>query len=185
MPCDSRTFPILSPESWREYPARTSLVSPLRTSVVSRHARATLITSYQLWWQLWPLTFFTFFSPDTRPASVPVLSTMGQGKDYFDAIFGDLTHRKTIGPILKARTGPPSPTPISHDYTTATSRYKVLSQSQCLVLVNSENWNSLMGFIYSDVLVLKALWIVLSETIHILKTLHKTNILGMPPKSLP
>ncbi|XP_030845501.1 prelamin-A/C [Strongylocentrotus purpuratus] len=56
-----------------------------------------------------------------RPASVPVLSTMGQGKDYFDAMFGDLTQRKTIGPIIKARTGPPSPTPISHDYTTATS----------------------------------------------------------------
>ncbi|XP_071491279.1 prelamin-A/C-like [Diadema antillarum] len=58
---------------------------------------------------------------NTRPASVPAPSTMGQGRDYFDAMFGDLTHRKTIGPILRARTGPPSPTPISHDYTTATS----------------------------------------------------------------
>ena len=33
---------ILAPESWREYPARTSLVSPLHAGVVSRHARATL-----------------------------------------------------------------------------------------------------------------------------------------------
>ena len=33
---------LLAPESRREYPARTSLVSPLHTGVVSRHARATL-----------------------------------------------------------------------------------------------------------------------------------------------
>ena len=44
---------------------------------------------------------------------------------------------------------------------------------------------SLMGFVYRVVRVLKALWIVLSETINILRKLHKTNIFGMPPKILP
>ena len=39
-------IPYLLPESWREYPARTSLVSPLHTGVVSRHARATLIVDH-------------------------------------------------------------------------------------------------------------------------------------------
>ena len=33
--------------------------------------------------------------------------------------------------------------------------------------------------------VLKALWIIFSETINILSKLHKTNIFGMPPKGLP
>ena len=42
-----------------------------------------------------------------------------------------------------------------------------------------------MGFVYRYVWVLKALWIVLSETIHIFKKLRKTNIFGMPPKILP
>ena len=37
-----RARSLLAPESWREYPVRTSLVSPLHTGVVSRHARATL-----------------------------------------------------------------------------------------------------------------------------------------------
>ena len=38
-----QTLHVLAPESLREYPARTSLVSPLHTGgVVSRHARATL-----------------------------------------------------------------------------------------------------------------------------------------------
>ena len=47
-------------------------------------------------------------------------------------------------------------------------------------------WNiSLMGFVYRVVWVLKALWIILSETINILRKLHKTNIFGMPPKILP
>ena len=36
-----RAHSLLAPESWREYPARTSLVSPLHTGVVLRHARAT------------------------------------------------------------------------------------------------------------------------------------------------
>ena len=37
-----RARSLLAPESWREYPARTSLVSPLHTGVVdSRHTRAT------------------------------------------------------------------------------------------------------------------------------------------------
>ena len=39
---------LLAPESWREYPAQTSLVSPPYTGVVSRHARATLST-LSLW----------------------------------------------------------------------------------------------------------------------------------------
>ena len=42
-----------------------------------------------------------------------------------------------------------------------------------------------MGFVYRVVWVLKALWSVLSETINILRKLHKTNIIGMPPKILP
>ena len=37
-----RARSLLAPESWREYPARTSLVSLLHTAVVLRHARATL-----------------------------------------------------------------------------------------------------------------------------------------------
>ena len=44
---------------------------------------------------------------------------------------------------------------------------------------------SLMGFVYRVVWVLKALWIFLSVTINFLRKLHKTNIFGMPPKSLP
>ena len=36
-----------------------------------------------------------------------------------------------------------------------------------------------MGFVYIVTLVLKALWIVLSETINILRKLHKTNIFGI------
>ena len=43
----------------------------------------------------------------------------------------------------------------------------------------------LMGFVYRFLRVLKALWIILSETIKILRKLHKTNIFGMPPKMLP
>ena len=39
-----RARSLLAPESWREYPARTSLVSPLHTGVVSHHARSTLIS---------------------------------------------------------------------------------------------------------------------------------------------
>ena len=43
-----------------------------------------------------------------------------------------------------------------------------------------------MGFVYRVVWVLKALWIVLSETINILKkSAKKTNIFRMPPKMLP
>ena len=42
---------------------------------------------------------------------------------------------------------------------------------------------SLMGFVYRVVWVLKALWIILSETIKILRKLHKANIFGMPPKN--
>ena len=42
-----------------------------------------------------------------------------------------------------------------------------------------------MGFIYRIVWVLKALWIILSETINILRKLHKSNIFRMPPKILP
>ena len=39
-----------------------------------------------------------------------------------------------------------------------------------------------MGFVYRIVRVLKALWIVFSETINILRKLHKNNIFGMPRK---
>ena len=41
------------------------------------------------------------------------------------------------------------------------------------------------AFDYKDVWVLKALWIILSEIIIILRKIHKTNIFGMPPKCLP
>ena len=44
---------------------------------------------------------------------------------------------------------------------------------------------SLMGFVYRVVWVLKALWIILSETIHILRKLHLIFFFGMPPKILP
>ena len=40
-----------------------------------------------------------------------------------------------------------------------------------------------MGFVYSIVQVLKALGIVLSETINILRKMHKNNIFGMPPEN--
>ena len=40
-------------------------------------------------------------------------------------------------------------------------------------------------FGYRVAWVLKALRIILSETINILRKLHKTNIFGMPPKILP
>ena len=43
---------------------------------------------------------------------------------------------------------------------------------------------SLMGFVYRVVRILKSLWILLSETIHFLRKLHKTNIFGMPTKIL-
>ena len=42
-----------------------------------------------------------------------------------------------------------------------------------------------MGFVYKVVRVLKALWIIMSEIIYILRKLHETNIFGMPPKILP
>ena len=45
--------------------------------------------------------------------------------------------------------------------------------------------NLSMGFVYRVAGVLKALWIVLSDTISNLKKLHKTTIFGMPPTSLP
>ena len=41
---------------------------------------------------------------------------------------------------------------------------------------------SLMGFVYRVVWILKALWIVLPETINILRKLPRTNILRCPPK---
>ena len=40
--CVIRARSLLAPESWWEYPARTSLVSLLHMGVVSRHARGTL-----------------------------------------------------------------------------------------------------------------------------------------------
>ena len=42
---------------------------------------------------------------------------------------------------------------------------------------------SLMGFVYRVVLALEALWIILSETINILRKLHKTNIFGDAPEN--
>ena len=51
-----RARSLLAPESGREYPARTSLVSPLHTGVVSCHARATLIGLYQTTYHQWLLT---------------------------------------------------------------------------------------------------------------------------------
>ena len=56
-------------------------------------------------------------------------------------------------------------------------------KSQSIVLVNSEDENVLEWvFVYRVVWVLEALWTVLSETINVLRKLHKTNIFGMPPK---
>ena len=42
-----------------------------------------------------------------------------------------------------------------------------------------------MGFVYGVLWILKALWIVLSQTIHIFEKIEKYNIFGMPPKILP
>ena len=42
-----------------------------------------------------------------------------------------------------------------------------------------------MAFVYRVLWILKALWIILSETIHILRKIEKYNIFGMPPKILP
>ena len=41
---------------------------------------------------------------------------------------------------------------------------------------------SLMGFVYRVVWVLKALWIILSETINILRKLHKTKTFSACPR---
>ena len=41
---------LLAPESWREYPTWTRLVSPLHTGVVSRHARATFSYMISICW---------------------------------------------------------------------------------------------------------------------------------------
>ena len=56
------------------------------------------------------------------------------------------------------------------------------------VLVNSEKKKNLMGFVYRVLWILKALWIVLSETINILRDLQpkkKKKKIGMPPRILP
>ena len=45
--------------------------------------------------------------------------------------------------------------------------------------------NSLMGIVHKSCMNLKALWIVLFETINFRRKLHKTNIIGMPPRILP
>ena len=52
-------------------------------------------------------------------------------------------------------------------------------QLKPIVLVNSENYKFLSEWVVS---VLKALCIILSETINILRKLHKTNIFWMPPR---
>ena len=59
--------------------------------------------------------------------------------------------------------------------------------SQSIVLVNGENGKiSLMGIVHKSwIWVLKALWIFLFETINFRRKLHKTNIIGMPPRILP
>ncbi|XP_038053818.1 prelamin-A/C-like [Patiria miniata] len=56
-----------------------------------------------------------------RPASVPV-SPMGQGKDYFDSMFGDLQKSTKVYPRLHPKSSPPVRlASTTHDYTTATS----------------------------------------------------------------
>ena len=56
-----------------------------------------------------------------------------------------------------------------------------LINSQCIVLVNSEKKKkSLMAFVYRVLWILKALWIVLSETIHILRKLKNITFWGCP-----
>ena len=52
-------------------------------------------------------------------------------------------------------------------------------------MVNGEKKNFSNEFVYRVAQVLKAMWIILSETINILRKLHETNIFGMPPKILP
>ncbi|XP_070552071.1 lamin-B2-like [Ptychodera flava] len=57
-----------------------------------------------------------------RPASVPApTSSMGQGKDYFDSMFGDLKKETLFYPKLHPKSSPPKFTATTHDYTTATA----------------------------------------------------------------
>ncbi len=66
---------------------------------------------------------FSIPTAERRPASVPV-TTMGQGKDYFDSMFGDLQKSRVIYPKLHPKSSPPVRlASTTHDYTTATSRY--------------------------------------------------------------
>ena len=59
------------------------------------------------------------------------------------------------------------------------------SWSQYIDLVNSEKWKISLEWVlfYRVVRVLKALWIVWSETINIMRKLHKTNIFGDAPEN--
>ncbi|XP_033112878.1 lamin-B2-like [Anneissia japonica] len=98
----------LSATSTNTYLPRPKTVSPVRSSYFEN--KTGLSTSY------------TAKASKIRPVSVP--ATMGQGKDYFDSIFGDLQKSTLIYPRLHPKSSPPGvyrvPT-MSHDYTTATS----------------------------------------------------------------
>ncbi|XP_002736176.1 prelamin-A/C-like [Saccoglossus kowalevskii] len=62
------------------------------------------------------------YTRPTRPASVPAPVT-GQGKDYFDSMFGDVKRDTLYYPRLHPKSSPPSFTPATHDYNTSTSSF--------------------------------------------------------------
>ena len=57
--------------------------------------------------------------------------------------------------------------------------YNFLLSGPCLARTHA---HTCICFVYRVVWVLRALWIILSETINMLRKLHKTNIFGMPQK---
>lgn len=107
-PSPLRSSPIIARRSvspTRSLASRSSMTSPNRLFESSTGLSSSLIT------------------PHPRPASVPV-GTMGQGKDYFDSMFGDLQKHTQIYPRLHPKSSPPCGTRLhstSHDYTTSTS----------------------------------------------------------------
>ncbi|XP_071809633.1 lamin-B1-like [Asterias amurensis] len=103
-------------------PAVHSISRPASTPLISSRGRSTSpMKGYENTTGL--VSSVTQHSPraERRPASVPV-TTMGQGKDYFDSMFGDLQKSRVIYPKLHPKSSPPVRlASTTHDYTTATS----------------------------------------------------------------
>ncbi|XP_072047809.1 lamin-B2.L-like [Amphiura filiformis] len=114
-PIPSSPSPVPSPVNSRRsvspirpLPSRSSMSSPIRPYENTTGLSSSMTSPKPL--------------STKRPASVPV-GTMGQGKDYFDSIFGDLQKHTAIYPRLHPKSSPPGPrlSSTSHDYTTCTS----------------------------------------------------------------